>query len=54
MFPFKKKLEKEGLKKALDLELITKKEFLELNYKRAENELENYTKIKIKVKTKRK
>lgn len=46
---FKKNTIKEGLEKALADCLITKKEFLELKFKRAENELKNYTKIKIPV-----
>lgn len=45
---FKKNIEKEGLEKALALNLITKKEFLELKIKRAEIELGEYTKIKVK------
>jgi len=45
-----KRTEKEGLDKALALCLITKKECLELKFKRAESELANYTKIKVPVK----
>lgn len=51
MFLIKKKFEKIGLEKAVELNLITKKEYLELNLKRAEKELEEFTKIKpVKVK----
>lgn len=48
---FKKNMENlSGLEKALDLGLITKKECLELRFKRAEEDLKNYSKIKISVK----
>lgn len=46
----KNKKEKEGLDKALAECLITKKEYLELKFKRAEKDFTDYTKIKVKVK----
>ena len=55
MFLFKKKLKNSGLKYALDLDLISQKEYLELTFKRAEKELENYIKIKpVKIKVRNK
>ena len=39
---FKKKVEKTGLEKALSLNLISKKEFLELKKGRIDDELKNY------------
>lgn len=52
-FSKKNKLLNEGLDKALELELITKREYLELKYNRAKNDLEKHTLIKIKVKNKK-
>ena len=49
-FSKKNKTYLEGLDKALELGLITKKECLELKFKRAESDLASYTKIKVKVK----
>ncbi len=53
LFSQKNKKYKEGLEKALAFDLITKKEYLELKLKRAEIELGEYTKVKVKVKTKK-